>query len=675
MSPQPPASGAPVAPAPDPATDARLKQALEAAVALQKSGTLDRAAAAYHGILETWPNQPDALNLLGVVAHQRRDHAAAAELIRRAIAIKADKASYHNNLGTALLHGGKAEEAAASFRRAVELDPDFLQALCNLGRACQAQGQTDNAIAAFRRAAELQPQSAEIACLLGAALLKQGSSDQALAQLEQAVALDPRSAEAQYQLGMAFKDRGDRGKAIACYRRTIEANPRHPGAHNNLGLALDEAGRFETAEAAYRKALEIFPKSAELSCNLGATLRNQRRFEEAESCFRQAIALKPDFAGAHDDLGALLQILGRFDDARAAFEQALALDPGLVRSHANLASLSKAEPGDPIVDRLRDQLERRDLAPEPRSELQLALGKCLDDLGDHDAAFAQVHAGNELRGGAGAFDAAAWSRDIDHLIATFDADFFAERRELGDPSERPLFVLGLPRSGTSLTEQILCRHPAIAGAGELNDLSLMTRDLPALLKTEDPYPDCLSRIDAGTVGHLAGAYLARLDTVSAEALRVVDKMPNNFLRVGLIALLFPKARVIHCRRDPVDVCLSCYMQHFKGSHTYSYDFANMGRYHRDYERLMAHWREVLPLQIFELSYEALVADPEPATREMIAFSGLAWDDGCLSHQGAKQPVATASAWQARQPIYESSVERWRRYEKHLTPLFEALGGG
>jgi hypothetical protein len=282
------------------------------------------------------------------------------------------------------------------------------------------------------------------------------------------------------------------------------------------------------------------------------------------------------------------------------------------------------------------------------------------------------HAIDRARGEA--FDPAVHAAYVDRLIATFTPAYFEQVRGFGLDTDVPIFVVGMMRSGTTLVEQILASHPLVYGAGERIELGLLASGLPRRLGVADEYPECVRHLDRATVQAVATTVLQGLQERSDGARHVVDKMPLNFLGLGLIATLFPKARIIHCQRDPVDTCLSCYLRNFAASFTFTYDLQHLGLYYRQYERLMAHWRAVLPLPIFELRYEELTAEPETHTRQLLAFCGLPWDERCLRFHETERPVRTASMLQVRQPMYRSAVGRWQRYEKHLSPLLAALAG-
>ena len=301
-----------------------------------------------------------------------------------------------------------------------------------------------------------------------------------------------------------------------------------------------------------------------------------------------------------------------------------------------------------------------------------------DDAGDYDVAFGHYKAGNDLKKAASLYQADATSTYVDRVIATFGTEFFARMDRAGSQPELPVFIVGMPRSGTTLVEQILASHPQVHGAGELDYMRQITQALPERLAPDSvggqqTFPECAAKIDTALAERIAEEHLQHLREHSASALRITDKTPSNFLRLGLIALLFPKARIIHCQRDPLDTCLSCYFLRFGQGQAFAYDLDDLGRYYRDYARLMEHWRRVLPSPLLEVPYEALVADQEGWSRRLIAFLGLDWDDRCLAFYRSERQVKTASVWQVRQPVYASSIGRWRRYAKHLGPLFAALG--
>ncbi|HVH84742.1 MAG TPA: sulfotransferase, partial [Steroidobacteraceae bacterium] len=365
----------------------------------------------------------------------------------------------------------------------------------------------------------------------------------------------------------------------------------------------------------------------------------------------------------------------------AAFRRALAVKPGFPTALFHLAHLRGAEPTDAEVGAIERALEAPRLPRQARIGLSFALARLCDERGEYDKAFLHCKRANDMKAADQAFDHEGLARHVDALVATFDRGFFAARRGLGSPSERPVFVVGMPRSGTTLVEQILASHPEVRGAGELAASNAMVEGLarlPNATAAGKAYPEAAGLLDQEEAQALAERYLEAVgrdarEGEGGEPRRVTDKMTGNFMRLGLIALLLPRARVIHCQRDPFDTCLSCYFQNFLEPFPFTSELSRLGKYYREYERLMAHWRAVLPAPMLEVPYEALVADPEPWCRRMLEFCGLPWDERVLRFFATERAVQTASFWQVRQPIYLSSVGRWRHYRAHLGSLFDALG--
>jgi hypothetical protein len=319
-------------------------------------------------------------------------------------------------------------------------------------------------------------------------------------------------------------------------------------------------------------------------------------------------------------------------------------------------------------------LQSGGLEDKPRADLHFALGKLYDDCREYDAAFAHFREGNALVRRGYSYDPAEFEHQVDRLISVYTREFFTGRRHYGTDSDQPVFIFGMPRSGTTLVEQILASHPEVHGAGELTYFNEAVSEPRHGLWTAETYPERLLELGAGEVRFLGEAYLQRLRRDAATAPRITDKMPQNFLCLGFIALLFPRAHYIHCRRDARATCLSVYFSYFAGVHPYAYDLSELGRYYRQYLRLMEHWRAVLPVRILDVEYEKLVGHPETESRRLIAHVDLPWDDRCLAFAETERPVRTRSLWQIRQPIYAESLEKWRNYERHLQPLLEALAG-
>jgi tetratricopeptide (TPR) repeat protein len=463
-------------------------------------------------------------------------------------------------------------------------------------------------------------------------------------------------------------DQGDLAGAAASGRRAVTLDPASAEAQANLGNILVQRRDYEEAAEAYRQALAADPGQPAARRGLVAGLRAAGAVAAAETACREALERAPADAALWNDLGRCLLALGRLEAAAEAFERALAFDPELADAYRNLALCGRLPSDGPAIARLAALTRRTGLPDEARATAGFALGKVLDADDRCDEAFAAYDQANKLyrrlRAAEGdRFDPAALAGQVDRLIATFDAARFAACAGWGDPSEAPVFILGLPRSGTSLVEQIAASHSRVFGAGELRVIG------QAAARLGPPEDWTRDRVHA-----LAGEERARLTARAPGADRIIDKLPDNIFQLGPIAALYPSARVIFCRRDPRDLGLSCYFQKFSaGALTFSYDLGDIGRRIRETERLAAHWRHVLPLRWIALDYETLVAEPEQESRRLIAFLGLDWEPACRDFHRTPRIVQTASAAQVRQPLNDRSIGRWRRYAPHLAPLLETLG--
>jgi tetratricopeptide (TPR) repeat protein len=450
----------------------------------------------------------------------------------------------------------------------------------------------------------------------------------------------------------------------------------------NLGALHSGREQPDKAEDCFRRALAVDPTSARIRLRLARELRQQSRLDEARRIYDELLAADPALVEAHLGLARVARVAGRFEEERRHLRRALELDPDEAAALSGLAEAGDPAIGEPELARMLALAEDSGKTPRERRRLHFALAACAERDSAFDRAFRHFEQANALRrtelaASGHAYDADDDAARVDRLIGVFGRDLLAPGKDMGDPSELPVFIVGMPRSGTTLCEQILASHPAVHGAGERGDLLHLANGLAdeiaaATGAAPRAYPTCAADLPAEVARRLAGEHLERLRALAPHARRITDKTPTNFRQLGLIALLFPKARIIHCRRDPLDTCWSCYAEDFNRSYAWAWDFDSLAAYHRLYRRLMAHWREVLPNSILELDYEALVADPEGESRRMIAFCGLDWDERCLRFHETERPVHTASIAQVRRPIYTGSVGRWRRYEPHLASLREAL---
>jgi len=665
--------------------------------ALRDLGRLDEAVASYRRALELKPDFAAAhSNFANALCDLGRFQEAAASY-RRALEIKPDYPEAHNNLGNALRGLGQNDAAAASCRRALLLMPDFASAHTNLGNALRGLGRLDEAALCYRRALKLRPQDADAHNNLGNALLDAGRFDDAQASYTQALRLKPDLAEAHLNLGNVLRSRAQFEDAVASYRRALGIKADYAAAHSNLGDALRDLGRLEESAVSCRRALHIEADNAGAHNSLGNALLDLGRLDEAQACYRRALALRPGLAAAHLNLAIVLRLQGRtadaqaccgralgiqadcaaamtllaelhadqgrFSQAQALFERALSIEPELPEAWAGMAQLRKMTGGDAGWLAEAERIAGKPLPPRREVYLRFALAKCFDDIKDFPQAFSNVRRANELTQlYAVKYDRRQQTESVDLIIGACGRESLNQARIGANMSSRPVFIVGMPRSGTSLAEQILASHPDVFGAGEL----AFWVSASAAHGSAAPAAGM-----NGVLQKLADDYLSLLKNRSADALRVIDKMPANFLCLGLIHAALPNARIIHMRRNPIDTCLSVYFQHFKSGHAYANDLADLKHYYTEYLRVMGHWHRTLPADaILDVPYEDLVDDQETWSRRMLQFIGLEWDPKCLDFHLTDRTVMTASKWQVRQKMSKSSVERWRNYEKYLGPLRE-----
>ena len=610
-----------------------------------RAGRLKRASAIYHKILNKAPDNPDALHLLGVIALSDRRPERAIQLIGKAVAVSPRSAEAYSNLGNAQHAAGRPAEACASYRRAIDLNPNFAAAHNNLGRV----------------------------------LCEQGDFVAALRSCERAVEIAPDLPEARNNLGNALRGLGRPEAAEIAFRRALQLQPDNAVLHADLGNLLGDLKRFDEAQACYRRAIEVDPELAVAHYGRAGCLRSLGDLVAAAVSYQKVLSLTPDQAFVWNDLGRTLRSLGRFEEAVAAFRQSLAVNPEFGEAYRNLASCQQLTADDQNLARLLALVEQQDLPIEERAAAGFALGKMLDDADRFEEAFLAYERANRMyrdsRAAVGErFDAAELHREIDEIMATFDSPFFASVLDWGSASELPVFIVGMPRSGTSLLEQIAATHSRVFGAGELREIGNLAQQLdPIIAAIRSGSEEDAAAEHRITVRRLSDAHLEHLKAFNGRAERVIDKMPDNVFKLGAIATLFPGARVIFCRRDPLDTCLSCYFQKFTaGQLGFSYDLADCAKRYLETERLTAHWRKVLPLKWLDVEYEALVSDLEDQSRRIITFLGFDWEPACLDFHRTARTVTTASAWQVRQPLYGRAVGRWRKYQAHLAPLFDLL---
>jgi tetratricopeptide (TPR) repeat protein len=619
--------------------------------------SLQRALALAPGEVNLWIHAADAMRELGRAAESL-------PMYHRALRLEPRNRQALNNLGNAYLQLRQFADAAGHYRLALEVAPNEAQIWCNLGTAQRALGFFDEALASTRRAIALEPASGMAHNRLGLILAAQGDREGAIASYRQALLLNSTDVEALNNLAHVLRDVGLRRDAIALYARAIHSNPDHADSHCNLGMALFEARRIDDAMAAFRQALALQPNHASAHLNLGLALRQKRLPDEAQASCRAALAIDPNYVDALVFLGELLADRGQFADADALYHRALSINPACAPALSGIATHRKMTLEDADWAGRAESLFAHPMPVAHAIGLHYSLGKYHDDTRQYDRAFEHYRLANELsRRLVPDYDDAKFARYVTGIERTFDAAFLQRKHEVARDAA-PIIIIGMPRSGTSLAEQILASHPAVFGAGEVTFWN----------SAYQAYRD--SENDGTTTAVLAGKageYAQLLGAISGGAERVVDKLPANFLYAGMIHAAFPNARIIHMQRHPIDTCLSIYFQNFFNIGPYANDLNTLAQYYRQYTRIMSHWRTVIPASaLLEVPYEGLLDDQEGWTRRMLEFSGLTWDPTCLEFDRTERVVITASKWQVRQKIHKASAGRWRNYEKFVGPLLGLL---
>ncbi len=529
-------------------------------------------------------------------------------------------------------------------------------------------GQPAEAIAPLREATLLEPNNPVIEHDLGLAYLEVGRIPDAIASLQLAVASDPRYADAYFRLGIALEKQGDIGGAIVAYDRATELQPSLTEAWFRAGALVYTLGHREEAIGCFRRAAATGAKSSFTRLGKARALLTEGRNEEAEKVLRKTLALEPTNAMAHDLLGNLLSEFGRFEEARESFQRAIDIAPLLAGSYYDLVRCRPVtRDDDGLPERMEAALATPGLEAAQRHRLHLAIGKAAEDLGDCALAMQHFDAADDVRRGTVRFDSAAFSSEIERLIARCTPDLIARAPELGNGDATPVLIIGMPRSGTTLVEQIVSMHPEVGAGGELNFWNERGADWHStgIAGNKTPF-----------LSKAATDYLNVLRAIAPKAARVTDKMPFNFLWAGLIHMAVPRATIIHCRRAAVDTALSIHQTHFHPGLAFPTGGPELVSYFRNYQRLTDHWRSVLPTDRFiEVDYEELTRVPEPVIRRIIAACGLSWHDACLHPERNPRVVKTPSKWQTRQPIYRTSVARWRHYERWLGPLQALVDDG
>lgn len=608
-------------------------------------------------------------------------------------------------LGVALLDQDKVPESVARLERVLAAAPDFASARVDLARAYRRAGDAARARAEVRRVLEKLPQHHLAWLAYADALVDLAQYEDARVAFERARLTDPYRALIEEATAALVAE--DRKRSEELFRQILQRDPSHaaalvglaalslaadvprdaerllrhalkqsvhlPLAWRGMGPALLALGRVAEADAAARHVLRVEPHNPQSWITLASVATRHLRQEQALEAYEQAARLQPEEVRLRLSIGHVQKTLGRRDDSEASYKQALRMDPGLAEAYWSLADLKNYAFSAAELAAMQQLLATDRREPSNEAQLHFALGKAFEQRAEYARAFAHYAQGNALRRVAAPFDIAAFERRTARIRALFSAQFFAARLGAGDPSAAPIFIVGLPRSGSTLIEQILASHSRVEGTMELPNIITLTHQFDDLVPGRDGYPETVAGIPVGQLAVLGERYLQDTAPLRTGREHFTDKLPNNFSHVGLIHAILPNATVIDARRHPMDCCFSTYKQHFARGQEFSYDLEDLGRYYRCYLSLMDHWDRVLPGKVLRVQYEDMVREPEANIRRLLAHCRLPFEEACLSFHETKRAVRTASAEQVRRPIYASGVGYWRHFEPQLEPLRRALG--
>lgn len=624
---------------------------------------------------EALTQHPDDINLLallGAILLRLQRYAESEQQLRRVISMAPGFAKPREDLGVLLVEQGRADEAVDVLRRALEIDPRLEVAQFNLGKALAASGDTDSAESAFERAFVLSPERG----LLSRAVLarREGRLPEAEKLCRRALQAEPDNVDALRLLASCALAAGRAVEGERLLRHAVALAPDYHGALIDLGRLLKEQEHLAEAHACFERVVRLSPENPQAHFLLAATLAPRGRTAESAAAYARALDMQPRNAAAWLGLGHVLKTLGRTAEGIAAYRKCIELKPGNGEIWWSLANLKTYRFSDADVRHMRECADAPDTDAVSRVNFLFALAKAAEDAGDFTQAWRDYRAGNDAQRALVSHDPVQAQQMNDALIEVFDGSFFRARRGWGDPDRAPIFVLGLPRAGSTLIEQILASHSAVEGTGELPYIGRIASSLGRSRADGTGYPQAARDIDAARAAALGEDYLARAAAHRhSDRPFFVDKMPNNFPNVGLIHLLLPNARIIDARRHPMDACVANYRQLYAKGQAFSYDLTELGEYWLQYHRLMRHWDDVLPGRVLRVEHEALLQDLESGVRRILAWCDLPFEPACLRYWETERAVRTASSEQVRQPPYTDSVGQWKRYGEHLDELREILG--
>jgi tetratricopeptide (TPR) repeat protein len=641
------------------------------ALAALRQGRAATAERQLRAIQAAAPGEINSLRLLGVALLDQDKTASAVQTLERVVLAQPEFANARVDLARAFCRAGQPSRAREEVRRVLEADPHHHRAWLAYGDVLVELEQYPDALLAFERARLTDPQRTRIEAATAALLADERRRPEEL--FREILTQDPSHVAALCGLAALALSADRPIEAERLLRHALRQSAYLPLAYRGLGPALVRLGRLEQAEAAVRYLEKIEPDSPQTWVAIASVATRMLRLEEALAAYERAAFLKPDEAGLRVSAGHLQKTLGRRPESEASYKGALEIDPARAEAWWSLADLKNYVFSDAEIAEMQRLLASGKQPRSNEAHLQFALGKAFEQRAAYAQAFVHYAAGNALRRLDEPFDIEVFERRCARIRAFFDAGFFAAHRGSGNPSPAPIFIVGLPRSGSTLLEQILASHTQVEGTMELPNILHMVAQFDDLASSRDGYPDTVGQASFAQLAALGSRYLEETALLRSGRAHFTDKLPNNFSHIGLITAILPRAMVIDARRHPMDACFSTFKQYFAEGQTFSYDLTDLGRYYRCYLSLMDHWDAVLPGKVLRVQYEEVVREPEANIRRLLAHCGLTFEPACLNFHATRRAVRTASAEQVRQPLYSSGVGYWRHFARELEPLRRALG--
>ena len=647
------------------------KSVFDEAIALINSGDLGRAEALARSTLERYPRDVNMLALLGALLVKLERDDEAEQTLRRVIEAAPTFAKPHEDLGFLLVRLGRADEAVAALERATHLDPKLENAWYSLGKAYAKLGRGADADRAFERCFDLSPERRLMA--LAAEHHRDGRLEEAEKLCRRVLRERPRNVDALKLLASVAAAGHRYDEAESLLERAVAIAPDFLLALLDLGQVRKEQDRFAEALECFDRVIALDQGNAQAHFLRAATLAPAAFTHEAIAAYERCLELRPKHVGALLGLGHLLKAVGRYHEAVASYDACIALRPDLGETYWSLANLKTYRFDDETVSEMEKRITGGGLSTQSEVNFLFALGKAYEDRGNFERGWEYYRSGNDKQRAASSYDPVQTEVLNDRIVSVFTREFLESRREVGLQDPAPIFILGLPRSGSTLLEQILASHPDVEGTSELPYLGRVATWLNRNRADGINYPEAVRELPPSAFEGLGGDYLryASMHRRSGTP-RFIDKMPNNFPNVGFLSLILPQARIIDARRHPLDACLSCYRQLFAKGQAFTYDLTEIGEYYLQYQRMLDHWHAVLPGRVLTVQYEEVVTDFEPQVRRLLEFCELPWDDACLRFYASDRPVRTPSSEQVRQPIYDRSIGHWQHFASHLDELIETI---